>query len=77
MPNKRDKSKSAVIFYLDRDVKKIAQEILKKKNSTLTEYLNVAIYELLEKRQNEILQILKEFDGRTKAGRSRRGTKKN
>lgn len=77
MPNKRDKSKAAVLFYIDKNVKRIAKEILEKKGLTLTEYLNVSIYELLDKRENEILQILGEFDARTKAGRARSRAKKN
>lgn len=77
MPDQRDKTKAPFTFYIDRDVKENAKEILAKRGSTLTEYLVIAIYKLIEKNDNEILEIteilqtLKERDTRTKAGKAR------
>lgn len=77
MPNKRDPNKERISFYIDRRVKEVAQYILELNGSTLTEYLNVKIYELLEKREDEILKRLAEFDGRTKKGKARIRAEKN
>lgn len=77
MPNKRDPNKQRISFYVDRRVKEAAQEILEMSGSTLTDYLNVKIYELLTKREDEILKRLAEFDGRTKKGKARIRAQKN
>lgn len=77
MPNKRDPNKTHINFYIDKRVKEVVQEILSEKGMSLTEYLNVAIYNLLETEENEILKILEKFDGRTKAGKKRISIEKN
>lgn len=71
MPNKRDPNKTHINFYIDKRVKEVVQEILSEQGMSLTEYLNVAIYNLSETKENEIIEILKKFDGRTKAGKKR------
>ncbi len=82
MPNQRDKTKAPFTFYIDKDVKKNVQDILSKRGTTLTEYLIVSIYKLIDKDDNKILETiemfktLKERDTRTKAGRARISSQK-
>lgn len=71
MPNKRDSSKSSIMFYIDRSVKQMAQTILEENGLTLTEYLTVSIYELIYNDRNEKIKMLNEMDGRTKKGKAR------
>lgn len=77
MPNKRDLNKERIAFYVDRRVKEVAQRILELSGSTLTEYLNIKIYELLEKREDEIIKKLAAFDGRNRKGKARMRAEKN
>lgn len=71
MPDKRDPNKVGMVFYLDKEIKKLAQEILKKRGITFTQFMNVAVYKLIEMEENEIIETIKKYDGRTKAGKAR------
>jgi hypothetical protein len=76
MPDKRDPNKVGLVFYLDRDVKRKAQEILKKKQITFTQFINVAVYKLIEMEDNEIIKTLESYDCRTKKGKTRINSQK-
>ena len=49
MPDQRDPNKERVVFYADREMKKLAMEYLASLGSNLSEYFNVKLYQLLEK----------------------------
>ncbi len=71
MSDKRDPNKIGMVFYLDKEIKKRAQEILKKRGITFTQFMNVSVYKLIEMEENEIIETIKKYDGRTKAGKAR------
>lgn len=71
MANQRDKSKVGLVFYIDRDIKQKAQAELKKKGITFTQFINFAIYKLIDLNDNEIIDQLKYYDKRTKEGRAK------
>lgn len=77
MPNKRDPDKAPVNFYINRNVKEQAMELLQQENLTLTEYLTAAIYELIQNDKNEKIRMLNEMDGRTRKGKARLRNKKS
>ena len=72
MANKRDPNKAFVGVYIDRKAKALVQKILAEKGSNLTEFFYSKILELIETKEDEILEKLKESDGRTAKGRAKR-----
>lgn len=77
MPNKRDPNKVMVGVYIDREMKKLAMEILREKGSNLSEFFYAKILELLETKADAILEKIHENDGRTKAGKLKLQRKKS
>lgn len=75
MPNKRDPNKTYIGIFIDKDIKERLQKILKKQGSTITEYFYIKTLELLENEKNEIIEKLREFDGRTSKGKAKRRRK--
>ena len=75
MPNKRSPNKVYIGIFIDKDIKGRLQEILKKQGSTITEYFYIKALELLENDKNEIIEKLREFDGRTTQGKAKRSRK--
>ena len=76
MPNKRDPNKVSIGIYIDRDTRDLVKEILAEKGLTLTDYLYAQLLKLLNKEENEIVDVLEKFDGRKK-GSALAETKKN
>jgi hypothetical protein len=77
MPDQRDPNKERVVFYADREMKKLAMEYLASIGSNLSEYFNVKLYQLLQKENYEIEREMLKLDGRTKAGKARIEKSKN
>ena len=71
MPNKRNPNKTLVGVYVDKQAKLLAQKILREKDSNLTEFVYAKILELIESREDKIIEKLKESDGRTVMGRKK------
>ena len=71
MPNKRDPNKIGITIFVDKKVKEVAKEILHSYGMGITEYLLVALLDLIHNDKNEKLKILNEADGRTKKGKAR------
>ena len=77
MANQRDKTKAPFTFYIDKNVKQHAKVIRVKRGSTLTEYLIICIYNLIDNDENEaikiskILKSMQQRDTRTRAGKTR------
>lgn len=76
MANKRDPDKAFVGVYIDKNAKALVQKILAEKGSNLTEFFYAKILELLEKKEDEIIEKLKEADGRTAKGRAKRAKRR-
>jgi len=66
MPNKRDPNKVSIGIYIDRDTRDLVKEILAEKGLTLTDYIYAQLLKLLNKEENEIVNVLEKFDGRKK-----------
>lgn len=66
MPNKRDPNKVSIGIYIDRDTRDLVKEILAEKGLTLTDYIYAQLLKLLNKEENEIVDVLEKFDGRKK-----------
>lgn len=77
MANQRDPNKERVVFYADKEMKKLAMEYLESIGSNLSEYFNVKLYQLLQKENYEIEREMLKLDGRTKAGKTRIKESKN
>lgn len=72
MPNQRNPNKTFVGVYIDKKAKLLAQKILRERDSNLTEFVYAKILELIESREDKIIERLKESDGRTAIGRKKK-----
>lgn len=58
MPNKRDKNKVSVGFYMDREIRDMVKNALEKRGITLTDFLYSKLLELLnEEAKRQISKI--------------------
>ena len=71
MPNKRDPNKAFVGFFINKNEKKQAMDILQANGSNLSEFFCVKILELLGTKADEIIDKIHANDGRTRAGKQR------
>lgn len=77
MPNKRDPNKVLVSCYIDKELRDMAKAALRKNGISFTDFVCVKILELLNESVDEILQKLKQQDGRTTQGKAKRNCKKS
>ena len=76
MPNKRDPNKVSIGVYVDREVRDLIKEILEDKGVTLTDFIYAQFLKLLNKEEDELIKAIKKHDGRTKAGKAKKNSKR-
>ena len=77
MPNKRDPNKVKLSFYVPRQLKDEAKEVLEEIGTNFTEFFTYQIYKLTKDKIDEIKTEMRQLDGRTKEGKARIKKQKN
>jgi antitoxin component of RelBE/YafQ-DinJ toxin-antitoxin module len=75
MADRRDPNKVLVSCYIDKELRDMTKEALSKIGITFTDFVCIKILELLNESADEIIQKLKEQDGRTTQGKAKRNLK--
>lgn len=70
--DRRDPNKVLVSCYIDKKLRDMMKDALAKIGISFTDFVCIKIFELLNESADEIIQKLKEQDGRTTQGKAKR-----
>jgi len=75
--DRRDPNKVLVSCYIDKELRDMMKLALSKIGISFTDFVCIKIFELLNESADEIIQKLKEQDGRTTQGKAKRNRNAN
>lgn len=75
--DRRDPNKVLVSCYIDEELRDMMKAALAKIGISFTDFVCIKIFELLNESADEIIQKLKEQDGRTTQGKAKRNRNAN